>query len=156
MPINELKKQIRFLAITVLHTPPAQECEREREKDGERNRKGKRKKEGRKGGRGGEGQRERGMAGSKRCLNGIRMAGWLADCLTGGSDGCLFASPLVGWLAKVSDGWPAACMTACHPALPSSRSRCTCLPSSLSYAAPLGQVNYPLARIPICFRHSHQ
>ena len=38
-------------------------------------------KEGREGG---EGQRERGMAGSKRCLNGIRMAGWLADCLTGG------------------------------------------------------------------------
>ena len=90
------------------------------------------------------------------CLNGIRMAGWLADCLTGGSDGCLFASPLAGWLAKVSDGWPAACMTACHPMSPSSRRRHACLPPSPSYAAPLGQANYPLARIPICFPHSHQ
>ena len=68
----------------------------------------------------------------------------------------MLASPLAGWLAKVSDGWPAACMTACHPMSPSSRRRHACLPPSPSYAAPLGQANYPLARIPICFPHSHQ
>ena len=48
-------------------------------KDMERER--ERATEGREGG---EGYRERRMAGSKRCLNGIRMAGRLADCLAGG------------------------------------------------------------------------
>ena len=51
IPIDELKKDLRLLAITVLHTPPGQECERETEKDGERNKKRYKKKEGRKGGR---------------------------------------------------------------------------------------------------------
>ena len=59
--------------------------------------------------------------------------------------------------AKRSLGWrPAACMTACHLVSPSSRSRHACLPSSPSYAAPLGQANYSVARILICFLHSHQ
>ena len=59
--------------------------------------------------------------------------------------------------AKRSLGWrPAACMIACHPVSPSSRSRHACLPSSPSYAAPVGQASYTLARIPICFPHSHQ
>ena len=91
------------------------------------------------------------MASRKRCLTGVRMAGWLADCLAGGQGGCLFASLLAAWLAKVSDGWPAACLTACHLMSPSSRSRHACLPSSPYYAAALGQANYPLARIPTCF-----
>ena len=51
--------------------------EREMWKDMER-------EKGTEGREGGEGYRERRMAGSKRCLNGIRMAGWLADCLAGG------------------------------------------------------------------------
>ena len=55
------------------------------------------------------------MARSKRCLNCIRMAGWLADCLAGCSGGW---SLLTGWLAKVSDGWPAACMPARLPSAP--------------------------------------
>ena len=55
IPINEIKKKLRFLAITVLHTPPVQECEREREKDGEINVEGygERERDGREGGRGG-------------------------------------------------------------------------------------------------------
>ena len=88
------------------------------------------------GGREGEdGYREMRMAGSKRRLNGVQLAGWLANCLANGPGGCLFAWLPGGGLAKVSDGWPATCMTACHPMHPSSRSRHACLLSFPSYAA---------------------
>ena len=84
IPIHELKKKIRFLAIASYTHPQGRNAkgkgkrmEREMWKDMER-------EKGTEGREGGEGYRERRMAGSKRCLSGIRMAGWLADCLAGG------------------------------------------------------------------------
>ena len=108
-----MMKKLMLLAITVLHTPPGQECERGKEKDGERNMERYREKEKEKEGREkGERYRERRMAGSKevpeRHPDG-RLASRLSDRRVGWLLVC-FAS---GWLVGQGLGWLAGCLHDC-------------------------------------------
>ena len=83
--ICELQKIIRFLAIASYTHPQGRNAKGKRKRmEREILKDIQRKREGRKGGREGSDIERGAWQEAKRCLNGIRMAGWLADCLTGG------------------------------------------------------------------------
>ena len=85
IPINELKKKIKFLAIASYTHPQGRNAKGEKKRmEREIWRDIERKRKRRKGGRKGRDIERGAWQEAKRCLNGIRMAGWLADCLAGG------------------------------------------------------------------------